>query len=285
MKFLIDKDKLQTLLKDFFTITKIRIVVFDDAYQEVAAYPNHHSKYCELLRQDKNALKKCSLCDKEACEKSKRLKQTIIYQCYAGLTEAVSPIQHGDITVGYIMFGQLLKTDDKAQLWEKFYPIVSSFDVDQKRLRYLFFSKDTITGEMISSVAALMQACAGYLYLSKAFSIQKDSIETRIDAYIKENLSQDLSVSKLCDIFALSKNRLYEISEYAYGEGIAEHIRKIRIEQAKLLMKETNKKINEIATICGIPDYNYFTKIFKRMNGGITPREYRKRLNNEAELQ
>ncbi len=278
MRFFIDKERLQKLLKDFYTITKIRIVVFDESFCEVASYPNHHSKYCELLRQDQEALKKCSLCDKEACEKSKRLKQTVIYQCYAGLTEAVTPIQQGDITVGYIMFGQLLRTDNKDRMWEKIYAMVSEFSVDQERLKYLFFSKDVITGEMISSVASIMQACAGYLYLSKVVSTQKDSVEARIDSYIRENISQALSVSKLCDVFGLTKTRLYEISEYSYGEGIAEHIRKLRVAKAKKLMEETEKKISEIAEECGIPDYNYFTKIFKRMNQGITPREYRKRL-------
>lgn len=277
MNFIIDKDKLQNLLRDFYTLTGIRIVVFDNDFSEIACYPNHHSTYCELLRKDKGAKEKCSICDREACIKAERKKSTVIYRCYAGLIEAVTPIKYGDIQVGYIMFGQVLQTDDYEKSWNEILPIVSQFDIDIEALKNAYFKKKNLTVDVISSAASIMQACSGYLHLCKMISLKKDSLEVRLDRYITENLAGELNTGILCKKFQISKTRLYEISEYNYGCSIAEHIRSLRLEKAKKMLGDSDKKISEIAEDCGIPDYNYFTKIFKKYNGGTTPKDYRKR--------
>ncbi len=276
MKFITDKPKLERLLKDFYTLTKIRIVVFDEEFCEVASYPNHHSKYCEMLRRDPKALIECSKCDKAACLKSKSRKSTVIYRCYAGLIEAVTPIMQGDITVGYIMFGQVLQTDDYDRSWQEIAPIISGFSVDREELKSAFYKKKNLTPEIISSASSIMSACAGYLYLSKVISVKAESIENRIDKYISEHLAEDLSTPAICGEFGISKSRLYEISSYCYGKGIAEHIKSKRLERAKTLLLEGNLKIFSVAAACGIADYNYFTKIFKK-EIGLTPREFRKK--------
>ncbi len=76
--------------------------------------------------------------------------------------------------------------------------------------------------------------------------------------------------------FSLSRTRLYELAASAYHCPIAEHIRTLRIEKARELLCDTDKKISDIAMLCGFSDYVYFTKLFKRLNGSMTPRAYRK---------
>ena len=64
----------------------------------------------------------------------------------------------------------------------------------------------------------------------------------------------------------------------AHSDGFyncIEHIKDLRIEKAKNLLKSTDKSITEIAALCGIPDYNYFTKVFKSETNE-TPSKYRK---------
>ncbi len=279
MDFIIDNLKLEKLLKDFYTLTKIRIVVFDTDFNEIISFPNHHSTYCKLLREDEKALKKCELCDKEACNKSKLRKNTVIYRCYAGLVEAVTPIKYEDTVMGYIMFGQILQTDNYDNSWKEILPVISKFDVDISQLKKAFYKKQNLTSETISSASSIMQACSGYLYLSKMISLKSDSLENRIDDYIRNNFDKNLTTENLCEKFLISRTRLYEISKTNYNKPIAEYIRDFRINKAKFLLVNTNKKISEIATLCGIPDYVYFTKIFKRLNNNITPKDWRKNFN------
>jgi len=55
MEIVFDKKRLLPLLRDFHTITGLRVGVFDLACKEVAAYPVKLSGFCRLIRKDWNA--------------------------------------------------------------------------------------------------------------------------------------------------------------------------------------------------------------------------------------
>ena len=48
------------------------------------------------------------------------------------------------------------------------------------------------------------------------------------------------------------------------------------------LLRNTEDRVSDIATEVGIPDYNYFTKVFKKAMG-VTPREYRKSMRKQIQ--
>ena len=56
---------------------------------------------------------------------------------------------------------------------------------------------------------------------------------------------------------------------------IEEHINNLRINEAKILLKNTTENITSIAMKLGFSDPNYFARIFKKQTG-ITPREYKR---------
>ena len=48
-----------------------------------------------------------------------------------------------------------------------------------------------------------------------------------------------------------------------------------RLQQAKVLLRNTDKSISEIAEAVGFVNYNYFSRIFKKYYH-MSPRDYRK---------
>lgn len=275
MSYLIDANKLQSLLRHFYTLTKIRIVVFDDEFHKLACFPEHHSTYCRILRQHPEMHKKCAQCDREACERSKKSKTRIIYRCHAGLVEAVTPIQYNNIVIGYMMFGQVLQTADYDHSWAELAAYFAEYNINTAELKEAYYKKTALSAEVIAAASEIMEACSVYLYLSRMITLREDGIAKQLDRYIAEHLTENLSAQVLCDTLGISKTRLYETAEHSYGEGVAAHIRRLRIDRAKQLLAQTNRKINDIALNCGFEDYNYFTKVFKKAVG-VTPRTYRK---------
>ena len=79
----------------------------------------------------------------------------------------------------------------------------------------------------------------------------------------------------MCGEYGISRNRLYQVTGHGYGKGIAAYVREIRIKTAMELLNTTEWRISEVAREVGIPDYNYFTKVFKKYMGQ-TPSQYRK---------
>lgn len=58
------------------------------------------------------------------------------------------------------------------------------------------------------------------------------------------------------------------------GISFTDYVQKLRIDQSMCLLGNTDKKITEIAGLCGYSDMKFFNSIFKK-NTGMTPREFR----------
>lgn len=74
----------------------------------------------------------------------------------------------------------------------------------------------------------------------------------------------------------MGKTRLYQLCKARLGKTIVQLLNERRLEAAKELLTTTNQTVQFIADTVGIPDFNYFTKLFRRYEG-FTPSEYRKR--------
>lgn len=120
-----------------------------------------------------------------------------------------------------------------------------------------------------------MEACAFYAILKNTITVQRNNFIRNMDAYLLANLSEDLSIDALSSAFGISKTKLCQSATHYYGCGIAEHIRHLRIEKAKTLLKETDKPITRISDLVGFADYNYFCRVFKR-EVGLPAKKYRK---------
>lgn len=99
--------------------------------------------------------------------------------------------------------------------------------------------------------------------------------------YMDENfnnalLSADLVGSNL----GISGNYVYKLFKEYYGTSFHQYIEQIRMEYAKKMLVESNKKsIKEIALASGYTSINTFYKAFKK-NFGISAGEYRKARGN-----
>lgn len=82
------------------------------------------------------------------------------------------------------------------------------------------------------------------------------------------------SLDELESRFGISKYRLCrEFSSY-FHESPIQYLNRVRINNSKLLLQNTNLKIHEIGTKVGIENTNHFINLFKRQEG-TTPLIYR----------
>ncbi len=268
-------NKLRSLLKDFYTLTQIRISVFDDAFRELVAYPEHISQFCQIVRTDPNAFIQCQNCDKNACQTAAHRHFPYTYQCHAGLTESIMPLYMGNIVIGYLLFGHVFSFSDYEEGWNTISQLCSSYQLDFEKLKTQCFRLPLTSNEYITSAANIMQTVASYLCLERMAVLRTKDLPVQIDEYISRHYTENIDVQTICSHFQIGKTALYEISKQNYGVGIAEHIRNMRIEKAKaMLLEREDMNICQISQECGFSDYNYFISVFRR-HVGIPPRQYR----------
>lgn len=94
-------------------------------------------------------------------------------------------------------------------------------------------------------------------------------------AYIKSNLSSDLSLQCLASEAKFSPIYFHKLFKKSTGKTLHEYVEDQRIKKAVDLLVSTDMTLSQIAYECGFSSQSYFNYIFKRKKG-ITPREYTK---------
>lgn len=101
------------------------------------------------------------------------------------------------------------------------------------------------------------------------------SLIDKITCYLLEHYSEDLDQKAVAQSFYISRSYLSKLFKAKTGRGFNEYLNKIRIEQAKTALKTTSLPVTDIAFNCGFNDSNYFSKIFKKVEG-VSPLNYRR---------
>ena len=81
--------------------------------------------------------------------------------------------------------------------------------------------------------------------------------------------SSDMGQSKCCRLFATY-----------LGESPIEYLTRCRLEKARMLLREVEDPVQDVAVACGFGGGSYFAEAF-RARYGISPTEYRKKMQNK----
>lgn len=104
----------------------------------------------------------------------------------------------------------------------------------------------------------------------KGYSLLIQKVIIKIDS----DLTADLSLNALAEYLNVNASYLSNLFKKETGSTLTEYVNKKRVEHGILLLNSTSLQIQTIAQYCGIPDVNYFTKLFKK-HYNKTPKDYR----------
>jgi YesN/AraC family two-component response regulator len=100
----------------------------------------------------------------------------------------------------------------------------------------------------------------------------------RLDLF--SNIDKSLSLKKIAHNFKIGETTLCKSVKRDIHMTVNELVRSIRVEKAMQLLQSTELPIFSVAEKAGIPDYNYFAKIFKKETG-VAPSIFRKLCEKE----
>jgi len=93
---------------------------------------------------------------------------------------------------------------------------------------------------------------------------------------IWDHYTEPIGAKQIASEIPMSYRRLHDAFIQHVGHSIAGEIARKRIEHARKLLEETDKKMIEVAWLSGFTDHDRMGKVFRRILG-VTPAAYRRR--------
>lgn len=276
MSLKFDTQELEDLMKNFYTLTGIRIVLFDENYREIFAYPEECSPFCSYMRKNPDFYQLCCESDKISFETCKKTGSLTMYQCHAGLIEATSPIMNNGSIIGYVMFGQVSDSKEKDGFRNRLLELSQSYS-QEDTIRELIKKIKFKSKKQLVAASKILEACTSYILLKEIIKPSRIELFSAIDEYISSNLSENITVPSLCNEFNISRTRLYALCNQYIPGGIAAYVKTKRLAKAKELLRTTKMSVTDISNAVGFSDYNYFLKSFKK-HYGVSTKAMRKNI-------
>jgi transcriptional regulator GlxA family with amidase domain len=105
---------------------------------------------------------------------------------------------------------------------------------------------------------------------------QVPSTRNDLYAFVLEHLDEPLSVERLADGAGMSPRTLSRWCRTHLDESPAELVRRVRVDEARRLLEETDLPIKDISARTGLGDVSTMWRLFAQ-HLGVTPAEYRGR--------
>ena len=96
-----------------------------------------------------------------------------------------------------------------------------------------------------------------------------------VKSFLDEHYKEKLSLESVASHFFIDKHYLARLFKEQYGVTLVTYLQQVRITHAKRMLRFTDKSIEEIGLECGIGELNYFSRVFKKLEG-VSPSEFRR---------
>lgn len=159
-----------------------------------------------------------------------------------------------EVIKGYILFAVLEIID--------YFEVYQLFETDSIKF---IFRTDIQKSKFISKVMEILDQVISCIDQNSKFN--GSSFMKKIELFIKENYSKDLTIKSIAQQFFINPIYLGRMFKKHFNMPFNKYLHFVRIENAKKLLLTTDKKIYEIAKEVGYSDPDYFSLKFEEYVG------------------
>jgi AraC-like DNA-binding protein len=112
---------------------------------------------------------------------------------------------------------------------------------------------------------------------------RRSELFVRLSRHISEHLTDALTAETLQDVLYASESALAHAVKQETGMSLRLYVQTRRLEAARQMILGTSMTVMQVAEKCGISDFNYFARIFKKRYG--TPPSVLRRKESPSRLR
>jgi AraC-like DNA-binding protein len=122
----------------------------------------------------------------------------------------------------------------------------------------------------------------GYNWTSETSDPPPSDPLAELNAYLLEHLNESLTLESVAHQMHLSRTQFARRIRQRTGKTFVEHLTEYRLQEARVLLAESEWPASMIAEIIGFRSPTYFHRLFRRKQG-MTPLEYRRKVRGSSD--
>jgi AraC-like DNA-binding protein len=227
------------------------------------------SPFCAAMAKQGRTCSTCLELQGKLRDQARQEPKTLI--CYAGLSDTAVPIRSGHTTIAFLHTGQVFQGSPRAGDFDRVVQRIEGWGVQVglAELRDAYFSTPSIPPRQYQSMIKLLQIFARHLeMLLNQIMIQEQH-------YILQHHGARLNVAEVARQVHTSTFYFCRLFRKTTGLSFTEYVSRVRVEKARELLLNPQKRISEVAFEVGFQSLPHFNRVFRKITG-INPSEYRK---------
>ena len=238
--------------------------------------------FCALMAKTNESCSQCYSLQCQVEEEAQFAPKTL--KCFAGMCETAVPVRVAENVIAFLHTGQvLLQRPDKVQFKRIAATLLKwGAEVDLKKLEEHYFNTRVLSLKQYEALIRLLHTFAEHLAACSSVLImqaqQKDSPAiAQARSYIRDHSDDELSLAAVAHVVNMSATYFSEKFKEMTGINFVEYVARTRVEKARNLLLNPNRRVCEVAFEVGFQSLSQFNRMFKKVIGE-SPRDYRAKL-------
>lgn len=239
----------------------------------------NENPFCELMAKSNRVCAACLEVQRKLTEKAGPRSRTAT--CFAGLTDSAVPIRLGDQLIGFLQTGQVLLNQPTKFRFEKTSRALVNWGVkvDLSEAREAYFHTRVLSRKQYRGMVRLLEIFGRHLsILSNQIAVESSAAEpapvAKAKHFIAQNQDNALCLATVAKAVNTSTFYFCKLFKRATGLTFTDYLSRVRIEKAKTLLGDPNRRVSEIAYEVGFQSLTHFNRIFRKITGQ-SPTRYR----------
>lgn len=105
-------------------------------------------------------------------------------------------------------------------------------------------------------------------------AVHDDEVVSLVQSWVRSHLGEPITLARIADVAGQSERQIRRRFSEATNESPLQYVQKVRLDEARALLRETNLNVSDIASSCGFSGAAYFARVFRQATG-MSAGEYR----------
>jgi AraC-like DNA-binding protein/ligand-binding sensor protein len=250
-----------------------------EQWQPALRGASNENPFCELMARSNRVCAACLEVQRKLTEKAGNRPRTVT--CFAGLSDSAVPIRVGDQLIGFLQTGQiLLNQPSKFRFDATARKLVDwGVHVDLGKAREAYFHTRVLKRKQYRGMLRLLEIFGRHLsILSNQIVLETSTAEpapvAKAKQFIARNQSDALCLATVAKAVNTSTFYFCKLFKRTTGLTFTDYLARVRIEKAKRLLLDQNRRVSEVAYEVGFQSLTHFNRVFKKL-AGRSPTSYR----------